>query len=167
MGKVKKAKKKKHPVKREKPKLGPTIKDDDARLELGLKLAVTVGSIIYIIGLFLPFRYSYMGPEPAIKVLLLGPAYFFLMVLAGIMGIFGIIKKKNYGGILFTCTLGSSMEPISWVFVMISRNPFLFIPQVPNEFGSGLTVILIGIVVALFGAGILAVDVIFSHRFRK
>lgn len=137
---------KKSSAKKPVPKPVQIEKEEDLRW---FSFTVIIGSIIYIIGLFLPFRYSFPGPETAVEIFLLGPFYIFIMAFTTLMGTVGFVKKKDYGGILLFCVLVSGLEIFYWFTYMFLNNPLFLKKSVHVEFGIGIYIVMLGSLVNL------------------
>jgi hypothetical protein len=147
MGKSKLKKKKVLKAKR----VSASTKSKVLKIFQSASFIVFAGSIIYIIGLFLPYYYDdYYGAVSCIKFFHLGRLSLTIMALAAVICFYGFINRKNYGLLLVVLIVICMGEPIG-VMIHIGGNILSKSP------GAGFFILPAGGVIAQAGAVMLIV----------
>ena len=125
-------------------------------------ICIIIGSIIYVIGLFLPYYYWEGKPVLTIDVLHFGHIYLLMMIFSGILSVVGLIKKKNYYRILLPNAIFVLIEIFIDTMRFLSSFPVFY-----QILGAGQFITLFGGVVVFAGGVILAIVHDFRRKFAR
>ena len=89
-------------------------------------LVVTIGSVLYMIGLLLPFVYrdDELSNFKGIDIFSLGIVHFSVMALVCLLSIIGLIEEKNFSWIFLILIFPCTIEPTVKILFVIQNIPF-------------------------------------------
>jgi hypothetical protein len=120
----------------------------------GFTLVVTVGSVLYMIGLILPFVYrdDELSNFRGIEIFSLGIVHLSVMAFVCVLSIIGLIEGKNFSWVFLILIFLCTIEPNVKIIFVIENVPFKRLIRI---IGPGFFLVPIGGLIGMCGSSFL------------